>query len=94
VQVLHSMTIMFPKWGHKTQKRLQTFINTLTQYSPRLLCHNVYNKTDSWENASSRITFSSLFTVCWIDETAFNVVAFITIFYFGNKRSASAKSGE
>jgi hypothetical protein len=37
-----------------------------------------------------RIAFSSLITVCWIDETASNLVPFIVIFNFGNKKDQQA----
>jgi hypothetical protein len=40
----------------------------------------------------SRIAFSSLVTVCWIDETASNLVYFIAIFNLGNKRNQPALS--
>jgi hypothetical protein len=32
--------------------------------------HRSYNESNARENASSRIAFSSIVTVCWIDETA------------------------
>jgi hypothetical protein len=51
-----------------------------------------YNESNVQENASSHISFSSLITVCWIDETASNLVPFIAVFNLGNKKSQSAIS--
>jgi hypothetical protein len=36
----YSVTIKFPKWGHKNHTKI--FINTITQYSSRPFPHNVY----------------------------------------------------
>jgi hypothetical protein len=46
--------------------------------------HCSYNESNAPENASSRIAFSSIATVRWIDGTASNLVPFI----------AGAKSGQ
>jgi hypothetical protein len=48
--------------------------------------HHSYNESNARENASSHIAFSSLITVCWIDETASNLIPFIAIFNLGNKK--------
>jgi hypothetical protein len=42
------------------------------------------------ENASSRIAFSSLVAVSWIDETASKPVPFIEIFNLENRKSQQA----
>jgi hypothetical protein len=68
-------------------------VNIIIQYSPRPIphVHIADNESNARENASSRIAFSFLVTVCWIDEAASNLVA---IFNSGNrKKSAGAKSG-
>jgi hypothetical protein len=66
-------------------------MNTITQYTsppasaPR--SHYSYNELNAREKASSCIAFSSVVTVCWIDETASNLVPFIIIFNLGDKKS-------
>jgi hypothetical protein len=52
--------------------------------------HYSYNESNARENASSRITFGFLVTVCWIDETASNLVPFVSVFNLGNKKSQPA----
>jgi hypothetical protein len=49
-----------------------------------------YNESNARENASARIAFSSLVTVCWIDETASNLVPLIAIFNLGNKKKSQS----
>jgi hypothetical protein len=39
-----------------------------------------YNESDVRENDSSSMAFSSLVTVCWIDETTSSLVLFTAIF--------------
>jgi hypothetical protein len=47
------------------------------------------------QNASSHIAFTSLVTVCWIEETASILIGFVTFFNSGNKEeSASIKARE
>jgi hypothetical protein len=86
--MLHSVTIKFPKWGHK---------NTKTQSPPASAqcLHHSYNKSNAQENAFSHIASSSPITVYWINGTASNLVLFIAIFNLENKKlSAGTKSGE
>jgi hypothetical protein len=66
------------------------FINTITQYSPLPLRHNIYIvNTRNRMTASSRITFSFFNTVCWIDKTASNLVRFVAAFNLRNRKKST-----
>jgi hypothetical protein len=41
------------------------------------------------QNTSSHIAFSSLVTVCWIDERASNLAPFIAIFNLRNRKKSA-----
>jgi hypothetical protein len=52
--------------------------------------HRSYKESNAREIASSRIAFNSFVTVCWIEETAWNLIPYKAIFNLGNKRSQPA----
>jgi hypothetical protein len=64
------------------------FLNTITQYSPHALRHNVYivQTTNRMPDKTliPAIAFGSLVTVCWINETATNHVPIVALFNLGN----------
>jgi hypothetical protein len=72
-------------------KKVDVFINTITQYSPRLLQHNICTAHALNQMREKNHFFpyhlQFLITICWIYETAPNLVPFIAIFNLGIKRS-------
>jgi hypothetical protein len=82
------VTIKFPNWGHKKphKKDKKYLLIPSLNMVPAQRLHPSYNKSNARLNASSHIAFSSFITVCWVDETALNLVPFMAIFNLGNKK--------
>jgi hypothetical protein len=57
---------------------MKIFINTITQYSPHVRIADVRNQNVR-ENVCSDIVCSFVVAVCWMDETALNLILFIAI---------------
>jgi hypothetical protein len=91
---LYSVTIKIPNWGHKKpykKDKKYLLIPSLNIVPASFRTKfTLLIQLNTWENASSRITFSPLVTVCWIDKTALNLDPFIAIFNLGSKKSEPA----
>jgi hypothetical protein len=87
-----SDNVKFPNWGHKiSHKKEKIFINIITQYTLCPLLHNIYvTRTMNLMPKRMLPVLPTVLIVCWINETALNLVPFFAVSNLGNNKSLLA----